>query len=98
MSRSNIKKHAEQPDEANVDGTPFLEDETAFAKHAQLTRSSSWINVKAPRAWPVFRLIAQVIKMHIFKGYTALHQPLASVTIFSIKHRDNVQKQYKTLC
>ena len=27
-----------------------------------------------------------------------MHQPLASVTIFSIKHRDNVQKQYKTAC
>ena len=27
-----------------------------------------------------------------------MHQPPASVTIFSIKHRDNVQKQYKRAC
>jgi hypothetical protein len=68
MSRSNIKQHAEQPAQANVDGTPFLQDETPFAKHPQLTRSSSWINVKSPWTGPVVRFIAQVIKMHIFKG------------------------------
>jgi hypothetical protein len=63
-----MKQNAEQPAQANVDGTPSLEDETPFAKHTQLTRSSSWINVKAPKTWPVARFIAQVIKMYIFKG------------------------------
>jgi hypothetical protein len=40
-SESIIGQQEELPVRANVDGTPFLEDETLFAKHAQLTRSSS---------------------------------------------------------
>jgi hypothetical protein len=64
-SASNTGQQAELPVHANVDGTPFLEDETPFAKHAQLTRSSSCVIVKAPRAWPVVRY--KVNKMHIFK-------------------------------
>jgi hypothetical protein len=66
-SGSNTGQQAELPVEANVDGTPFLEDETLFAKHAQLARSSSRVNVTAPRPWPAIRYIAKVIEMHIFK-------------------------------